>query len=72
MLYCQDNANLSKFVEMEKEILSIRLHRRVARTKTRQMELLKIILSRFLGKSPRDFDVSAQAWAKYSSKILVF
>jgi hypothetical protein len=58
MLYCHDNANHAKFIEMEKTILSIRLNRRLASGRKKQMELLKRILSCFLDKPVRDFDVS--------------
>jgi hypothetical protein len=55
---------------MEKTILSIRLNRRLASGRKKQMELLKKILSQFLGIPIRQFDVSPEDWKKYSPKIL--
>ena len=62
MLYCYDSVNHSKFIEMERQLLSIRLHRRCAKdenSKIRHMSLLKNILSHYLNVEAKSFDVSS-------------
>jgi hypothetical protein len=51
MLYSTDSANHAKFIDMEKQILSIRLNRRLStntNTRVRLMEILKRLLAFFL------------------------
>lgn len=51
ILYCYDNANHAKFIEMEKSIFKIKLEKSLTKDlkyRKRQMDILKKILSFFL------------------------
>lgn len=65
MLYCHDSSNHSKFIEMEKLVLSIRLQRANASdqtSKVRQMSLLKDLMAYFLQRKSEDLNVPAEDW----------
>lgn len=65
MLYCYDSNNHSRYIEMEKLILRIKLKRKVTNdvmSRVRQMEVLKRLLAFFLEKKPEDFDVGTIDW----------
>jgi len=60
MLYCYDNANHGKFIEMEKTILKIKLEKSLSKDlkfKKRHMDILKKLLAFFLEKKVEDFTV---------------
>ncbi len=67
MLYCQDSNNHSKFIEMEREILRIRLLRKKAPT---MMNLLKNILGVILDKKSEDFNVPEEDWKNFGHKMI--
>lgn len=53
LLYCHDSSNHQKFIEMEREILRIKLLRQKSKGEGEGlMNLLKNILSVFLAKTP--------------------
>ena len=65
MLYCYDSNNHSKYIEMEKLILRIKLKKKVTKdvmSRISQMEVLKRLLAFFLEKKSEDFDVSTTDW----------
>lgn len=72
MLYCHDPANHSKFIDMEKLLLKIKLERRLTTDlsgRLRQMNLLKNLLAFFLKVNPEDFAVSTNDWDLFGHKI---
>ena len=72
MLYCYDNANHSKFVEMEKLIIRIKLERRLTsdiKSRVRHMELLKRILAFFMEVKVDQLYVSEEDWRVFGTKI---
>lgn len=74
MLYCYDSINHQKFIDMEREMLSIKLHRMIEKSsdgsKVYGMKLLKQLLGFFLKKNAEEFNVDTKVWEQYKSKIL--
>ena len=63
MLYCYDSVNHAKFIEMERQILAIRLgrmHSKEERLRVKFMGLLKRMLSFFLGRGAEEFQVELE------------
>ena len=67
MLYCHDSGNHAKFIELEKQILDLRLKR--AKT-VRILDLLKQLLGWLLGKKVEEFNVPPEDWLKYKNRIM--